>query len=301
VYILPTRHGLTFAAMLLVMLLGSVNYNNSLGFVLTFLLASAVLVSILHTWRNLAGLTVRTGKVRPAFAGGEARFGIRLDNGGQPARHTLTVRYPLRPRAPPREQQLLHVSVAADETRSLDLVVPAERRGLLPLGRVTLATRWPLGLFRAWSYVDLPLEALVYPAPAGSRSLPASAAVLAADGGRRGPGSDDFSGFRGYQPGDSPRQIHWKAVARDQGVPVKLFEGGGAADLELRWEDTAGGVEARLSQLCAWAVQADRDGRRFGLALPGRRIAPEGGEIHLRRCLRALALFGSGAGESDGV
>ena len=37
IYILPTRRGLLFAVFLLVMLLGSINYALSLGFVLTFL------------------------------------------------------------------------------------------------------------------------------------------------------------------------------------------------------------------------------------------------------------------------
>lgn len=78
IYALPTRYGLLFTAMLLVMLLGSINYNNSLGFMLTFLLASLGLISILYTYRNIAHLQVRSGKASPTFAGREARFMVHL-------------------------------------------------------------------------------------------------------------------------------------------------------------------------------------------------------------------------------
>ena len=47
IYILPTRQGMGFAAAVSVMLLGSINYDNALGYVLSFLLVSAALVSML--------------------------------------------------------------------------------------------------------------------------------------------------------------------------------------------------------------------------------------------------------------
>ena len=46
VYILPTRQGALFGAALLLMLIGSINYQLSLGFILTFLLAG------MASWRS---------------------------------------------------------------------------------------------------------------------------------------------------------------------------------------------------------------------------------------------------------
>ena len=68
IYILPTRAGLLFGSTVLLMLVGCVNYNLSLGYVITFLLAGAGIVSILHTFRNLASLQVAAGRARPVFA-----------------------------------------------------------------------------------------------------------------------------------------------------------------------------------------------------------------------------------------
>jgi uncharacterized protein (DUF58 family) len=140
--------------------------------------------------------------------------------------------------------------------------------------------------------VDLGVEALVYPRPAGELALPVPTAGNAPHAGRVA-GQDDFSGFRAYARGDPPRRVHWKAVAREQPPVVKLFAGGAGGELVLRWEQAGGdAVEARLSQLCRWVLEAQRNGLRYGLELPGVGLAPAQGEDHLRRCLAALACHG---------
>jgi hypothetical protein len=79
VYILPTRLGWLFAATLLILLIGSINYALALGFALTFLLAGVGLAGMVHTARNLARIAVSTGRAEPVFAGEAAQFRIYLD------------------------------------------------------------------------------------------------------------------------------------------------------------------------------------------------------------------------------
>src|SRR2546423_14852974 len=79
IFILPTRQGYVFALTLLVMLVASINYQLSLGFILTFLLASMAGVAMLHTWRNLAHLKLRPGRCDPVFAGDGGHFSITGD------------------------------------------------------------------------------------------------------------------------------------------------------------------------------------------------------------------------------
>jgi len=69
IFILPTRQGYTFAFTVMVLLVASINYALSLGFVLTFTLVSMAGVAMLHTWRNLAHLKLRPGRCDPVFAG----------------------------------------------------------------------------------------------------------------------------------------------------------------------------------------------------------------------------------------
>lgn len=78
-HILPTRHGILFVTLLL----GSINYNNSLGYAFTFLLGGVGLVSILHAYRNLAGQRLTPGRARAVFAGQDGRFSIHPHSGAQ--------------------------------------------------------------------------------------------------------------------------------------------------------------------------------------------------------------------------
>ena len=295
IFILPTAYGCTFALVLGAMLLGAINYNNGLAYVLTFLLASVALVSMLHTNRNLSGLKLGVSAPKPAFAGGAARFYLSVDNRGQAARYALNVRYRYDPNAADELDGVHHTDLGADTVVREVIEAPAIERGFQPLGEVVFSTRFPFGLFRAWSPLKIGAKCLVYPRPEGRQALPASAAAGSRESGLQGAGRDDFAGFRDYVPGDSPRQIHWKAAARNQGLPVKLFSGANAGDLLLRFEEVnASHTEARLSQLCRWVLDADAAGFRYGLSLPGADIPPGDGEAHRHACLKALALFDPG-------
>lgn len=297
IFILPTRYGFAFAGALLVMLLGAANYNNSLAYVLVFLLGSLALVSMLHTHRNLSGLRFAFAAQRPVFCGANARFHLTIDNRGHRPRHGVLVRWNYDTDDDGPHDVVESFSIKGDEIARHAIENRATRRGWQPLKRVVVSTRFPFGLFRAWSPLDISTECLVYPRPAGEQALPRSAAESVRESGLKGIGRDDFAGFRDYVPGDSPRQIHWKAAAREQGLPVKLFSGANAGDLVLRWSDVgAQRLEARLSQLCRWLLEADAAGSRYGLEIPGIRFAPADGEAHRHACLRALALYTAGSG-----
>lgn len=282
VFILPSRYGLLFALMLLVLWLGAVNYNNGLAFAFTFLLGALGMVSILHTWRNLAGLCFSAGRAPPVFAGEQAQFAIRIDNPGR-LRQAISVQPASAPAVLTDVGQHAHVVLAR----------PALKRGYLNLGRFTVSTVFPLGLFRAWSHLDLDLRCLVYPAPALQCGPPASIHGTQGDYGA-GAGADDYSGLRDYQPGDALYHVHWKVAARSEKLMMKQFDGGGAQVLWLDWHalprmDT----EKRLSILCRWVLDAHAAGHRYGLRLPAREIAPAHNAQHRQECLRALALFGT--------
>ncbi|MCX7892327.1 MAG: DUF58 domain-containing protein [Burkholderiales bacterium] len=284
VYVLPTGYGLTFAGALALMLVGSINYSLGLGYVLTFALAGMGLVSMLHTYRNLAHLTVRAGRADPVFAGDDAVFELLLDNPGGFDRHTVIARC---------GESAVDVDIPAGRSEVAKLPVPAPRRGRLPLGRVTLETRFPVGLFRCWSYVRPEMEAIVWPRPDGA---PLPLAKIRPDAGEAvnaGGGVDDFAGLRPYHAGDSPRHIAWKAAEREGLLLTKLFSGRGAAELWLDWDDLPSALdwEARLSRLAGWVLAAEAAGLAYGLRIPGAEIEPALGSAHRDACLTRLALF----------
>lgn len=288
IFIVPTRTGFLFCAVLLLMLIGAINYNLSLGHALVFLLAGLGLVGMVHTNRNLVALRLSPGLVHPVFAGDTARFQIFLENPrGQP-RRSLELAF--------SNNEGTSLDIAAGEKVSATIPCRAPRRGRLDPGRITVSTRYPLGLFHAWSYPHPSLSCLIYPKPIES-PLPPSTAV-SVTGQRYGDnGQEDFTGLRLRQPNDSPRHIAWKAVARDidhRPLLIKQFAGGAAEELWLDWALTpdTSDQETRLSLLAGWIVAADRMQIRYGLSIPGRTIPPNQGSSHRDACLEELALYG---------
>ena len=293
VYIVPSRLGLYFGGTLAILLVGSINYALSLGFALTFLLAGMGIAAMVQTTRNLARLSVRAGRSEPVFAGDAARFRLGMANAGDFDRPEILVRH-----LGSGAQQTVDVAAAASAEAVLS--VPAPRRGWLPLGRVMLETRFPVGLFRAWSYVEPDSRCLVYPRPE-TNALPPLAPSAQAGGARaHAQGSDDFSGLRAYQRADSPRHVAWKSVARSDTqharsdhMLTKQFAGDAVAELWLDLRDLPPslGLEQRLSRLTGWVLAAERAGAHYGLRLPGPGIEPGRGEVHRAACLEALALY----------
>lgn len=290
IYILPTRQGAIFGALLFAMLLGSMNYSSSLGYTITFLLASLGFVAMHHTHRNLENLELRAGFAPPVFAGDEARFPLFARNNAGVARGGIALD------DSERTQDICDLLPGASAT--LTLRVRADARGWLRPPRFGIHTTYPFGLFRAWAWLRMDLECLVYPRPAPPGGAPPPLALEPGSSRTEAAGNEDFSGLRSYRPGDAPRHIAWRASARADGdLLVKEFHGGGVATRWLDWNDTRErDTEARISRLTRWVMDAQASGERYGLRLPGVEVPLGGGEAHYQRCLRELALFpGAGA------
>ncbi|SPA55292.1 DUF58 domain-containing protein [Cupriavidus taiwanensis] len=291
-YILPTRGGVGFAVVLAAMLMTSLNYNISLGFALTFMLAGIGMSCMWLAYRNLLDLAVAAGPVAAVHAGEDAIFHVRVDSRGGDARVGIEARLPAMP-----EVAAATLTLDANASGMLALHVPATRRGRLALSRVTIASRFPFGLFHVWSHADLEMSTLVYPAPEADAPPPPPAhrpddgddAHAAASTTHSEDGIDQL---RRYRSGDPLHRIAWKHSAR---TGRWLSRAGDPPRQPARWLDwhalPAGmGAGARLSRLCAWLLAAG-DEVEIGLCLPGIELPPARGASHRRACLEALALW----------
>ena len=287
IYILPTGVGLVFALMSFAMLMGSMNYNNNLSFVLTFLLAGLGLVSMHQCQRNLVGLEMRFAGVDPVFAGQPAKFRIAITNRSKNSRYHL---------------QLYAGTVSSEvqdlgpgDSRIFHLPLPTEKRGHVTLEHFGIRTLFPFELFRSWAWLHMDLQGLVYPRPADE--APEPPATQSAHGHRQHDerGEEDFAGLRKFHDGDSPRHVAWKAYARSGELFSKQFAG---ADTSSQWFDfnhvDAEDLEQRLSVMTRWIVDADRTHRDYGVRIPGSEFPPAHGESHRHVCLEALAVFNGG-------
>ena len=285
IYILPTRFGLVYMLMLIGMLVGSINYTLSLGFVVTFLLAGMGTMAMLHTWRNLAWLQIESRRAPPVFAGEDAIFEIAITETRQRSRYAVVVQM--------EDGEPVYADIPASAETIVRLPRRSKKRGWLAAGRITFHTEFPLSLFHVWSYVELDSRCLVYPHPL----LHSATALASADQGAAGAldassGDDDFAGHRTYQLGDSPRRVDWKASSREQGLLTKQFQGEAKSSLWFDWAQTPGtDAEQRVQQLTRWVVDAHASRQSYGLRLPVEEFPPSTGESHYRTCLQALALM----------
>lgn len=287
IFIFPSLPGLFFLVLLLLILLTAINYQNNMAYAVTFLLATLFIVGVLHTYANLAGLTLHAVSASAAFPGQQSEFTLRLERGRRAAHYGLRLAWP--------EGSDVQVSLAERDSVELRLFVPVGQRGWYHPGRLLLESRYPLGLLRCWTWVDLDLRALVYPQPLPSPEPPGAATDSPEGTALALAGSEDFCGFREYRRGDSLRQVHWKGLAKGQALQSKHYATFAERSAWLDWEAFPGTPqEQRLSHLCHWALTFERGGQDYGLRLPGTDIPPASGEAHLQQVLTALALFGLG-------
>ncbi len=284
-YILPTGVGLIYAIMSFAMLLGSMNYNNNLSFLLTFLLIGLGFVAMHQCQRNIVSLEVTFAGVEPVFAGQASQFRIAVTN------HSKNPRYRIR----------LYLDDVVSEIHDLEpgqsqvFVVPlaTNKRGWAHLERFGIRTLFPFELFRSWAWLHMDIRALVYPQPLADVARPPATQMALGHRQHDARGEEDFAGLRRFIVGDSPRNVAWKAFARSGALLSKHFAG---ADTSSQWFDfdefDGVDVEERLSTLARWIVDADQTREDYGLKMPGEDIPPSHGEAHRHRCLEALALFG---------
>lgn len=280
IFILPTWRGAAWLLCLLVMLVGAINYNLSLGHALVFLLAGIGLADMVLTFRNLAGLELHTQPAPFVFQGEAALFPLTLSSKRREARHGLRFAF--------AGQPCLRFRLLAGDSARVAPTIMSEHRGWLRPGRLTISCRYPLGLFVAWSYFTPDRPVLVIPKPL-DRPVPEQTTGHT-PGQRPLPGGDDFHGLRPHQMSDSPRHVAWKLLARGAPMMTKQFAGEGGETLTLDFMLAEGDNETRLRILCGWALTLSRQDRPYALQLPGTHIAEGRGEAHLARCLRAIAL-----------
>ncbi len=248
-YILPTRGGLAFGALVFVMLLAGLNYANSLALFLTFLLAAFALVVMQLCHRNLLGVEVIALQAPPVFAARAATLLVTLGNPSAAPRLRVAAGLEGAPRAladiGAHSRVLIKVplapqsrGVSADRARADHHGAPVWAVPCLDLGA------------RAAGTGGLPGADRSRPPPHTSAHKPGTRAP-------GGAGVDEWLGLRPFRDGDSPRQVDWKAYAREAPLMVKEYQPVGS---DLRWFDfaqlTGLDTEARLAQLARWVVDA---------------------------------------------
>lgn len=289
-YILPSRLGLGFVVLLLLLFVAAVNYNNNLVFGFLFILA-VLLVRDLHLVHgNLLGVGLLPPQATPVHVGETLTWQCRLDNQSLKPRFAIVLDVQL-----PSGGFMALADLPPQGVREVTLAFPAEQRGLYTLPTLRISTIFPLGWFYTWSYFSFQSQVWVYPKPDFRLPLQFSAGdsrdEQLAEPPSKSTGDDEFAGLRAYQVGDSWRQIAWKSVARNDLLVTKSYEAERGEEVFFDWQQWPWPVEERLAIFTAWVLEAERLGVRYGLRLPALTLSPGQGAMQQQQCLKALAAF----------
>ncbi|MCP4878047.1 MAG: DUF58 domain-containing protein [Gammaproteobacteria bacterium] len=284
-YILPTGFGYLFAIMLLLLFFAAINYQNSMAFVLTFMLTSLGIISLWHTHKNLLGITVKLQIPRPVFCGEYCEFKFEVSHSNNSKRYAIGIQYA---NLPP-----VYLKLEREGSTEIKLKIPTMRRGQFKPAGITVFTRYPTGLFHAWGWLKFDLPILIYPRPSTSVKLEQS--MIEQYDGQTSTSTiegDDFAGLREHREGESLRHISWKAYAQGKGLLTKTFQGHARPSLWIDWQRLReGSLEDRLSLMAALVLAAESEEQKYGLRLPGTVIEQDYGNAHKHTCLQALAIF----------
>lgn len=298
IYVLPSRAGLVLCVTLLILLVASINFQLNLGYALTFLIAGSALASLWMGYRNLRGVQLQLGPLQPVFQGERASLLVQLQiTTGQRPRYGLSL-------AMHRVQGPLdwvHADIAPECTTTIELGSVPHQRGWHRVPRIVIESRYPLGVFRLWSYWQPNDRILVYPMPeTPCPPLQLQDVHREGDALPHSAGPTEHDGVRSYQRGDALRTVVWKKAA------TALSTGSG--DLVVRdaytppthslWLDARATAlrepEAQIARLTAWVLHAHAQHWQWGLRLPsGHCLPPSTGAQHLQQCLAALAVDGN--------
>ena len=290
VYILPTRAGFMLGLTLLVLLVASINYQLNLGYLLTFMLAGAAIVGMHVGHGTLRGITMQLIAPNDHFAMTLANFSVKINHDSQSTRHSIGL-------ALLGSAQWTSADIAPQGSATLELGFTPVQRGRHRIPTLTAETRFPMGTFRVWTVWRPKAEITIYPAPeAHAPPLPAGEPRAGKGLANRAQNSGEFDGVRAYQRGDPLKLVVWKKAAKAfaNGSDALVSRDTQQSQRYELWLDFAqcggAGTEAKLSRLCAWVVQADKEALDYGLRLPGQEVPPGNGQAHKKRCLEALAL-----------
>lgn len=278
---------------------------------LAYLMALVLLANVLAARRSLRGLQSERRLTGPLFAGEPYPVEVQILNTTRKVRRGLLVE----DEGPFRTLSWFILRLDGHGRQRLTQNVILSRRGRHAWGPVRVVSGAPFGLVRCCAVLQPGTEVLVLPRRGWLhrgrfRSYLHSRGLLRERIRRRSQAhreaQDELHGLRSFQPGDSPRWIHWRTSARRGELMVREMADLPSENLMVVLDPTPpapgpsqrrifeGAVSLAATICWEWCRHA---GLRLILAVAGSQpVVVDGltGPTHARRLLEQLALVEMG-------
>lgn len=267
----------------LIWLLGT-NYQNNLILALAYFQISLLVICILHTYKNLAGIRIKLLHAPSVFAEENALLPARFVCLRRSGVHHLVVFFY------GHSIHTFDLPSAGEHEENIQLY--ASQRGWLGLPYLCVESVFPMGLFKCGSWLRFDTRLLVYPKPVEC-DLPRAIGV-GDDSAQEiisTRNQQEFYGFRRYQPGESVSSIAWKQYARGKGLLALDYVELSTNTPQLDLADfDQGNKELAISHLCYWVLKWSEQGRRFNVRLQNETLVIEH-QVDVDLVLGRLALM----------
>lgn len=268
---MPTRMGGYLNGLIFLMFLLSIGYSNNLLLIFTLVLFGFNLLWLIQTHYYLSGM-------RPGFIQLEDSFAFESSQ--------LKIQW----QSQVDRSAGLQLALESGEHTYLvrDHWVSFPTRGVLNFEHLKVATEMPFGLYQAWIYLPIKLEAYVYPERL-KEVPPINGARANNEGGLTSytKGVHDFSGLNPYQ-NDESKRISWKHYARSGDLLIKEGEEAQSTEIHFVLHPDVPDKEVILSEMATQMVYCQQQEMVFSLQTPFAQIRSGIGQEHLQKCLREL-------------
>lgn len=285
--------------MILMLGLTSLTFELALGWALTWFCLGLHLISLFFARANLTQLRVKHLHNHPAYAGDAASSDWVISNLSQQNATAIYLNFviPRRRREDQAKQQPqlgVWLDVAAKSSASTCLGLPTRRRGVRVMPRLKLSSRFPFGLWEAYTYANGAETIRVFPAPEQPTPplpRPNPNTHHANANGATTPSGSHISGVRPYRYGDDLRMVAWRLSGRTDELCIRQFDDESAEGVSLNYSAISVelSVEQKLSRLTAWILEAEAKVIPYSLTLPAKHVPLGIGQAHRDLCLNSLA------------
>lgn len=280
IYVLPTKFGNLFFIVIFTLFIGSVNYQLSSGFFLTFLLVSIVMISAWIGHQNLNGVCFYAKPVKDTATNQVCLIPIQV-NYEKANCFAITLLLEDHSKSWPtlKSGQIIHMPYTFS------------KRGYHQVPRFRIETRFPFGLFVVWSYLTFDTHVYVYPQPKAPGFWPEP--TFAAKQLSNNEGDEEFYALKqSDNPWKQPSRISWTTAAKGYGWYEKQYT---APTRTLYFFSTQQvsrfPLEEGLKFISFWLIESEKRGYDYVFHQNPFSTASHG-KHHLTQQLRQVALYG---------
>lgn len=284
IYIIPTRFGFIYTTIVVCILLSAASFGVQKGNFIVVGMVTVGLMAMFMTHANLEKIGIDVSSEAYQVEELPGKLTLYLQNESDTEHFSLMV---CCPSLGAKEYDQGHY-IGEGENTHISVHTNPQKCGFIPVNRLKISSRYPLGLFYAWKWFDIDKKIVSYPYPSGIHWYEAS--------GRQGRPADgekkddfEFSGHSKYKSGDNCKRIDWKAKARGRPLMIKEYKGGEDGDLifdmhHLNYLP----IKEQLSQMSLWIHEAHAQGASYGIKTRMGSVPISTGEGHFYRCLKEL-------------